>query len=478
MALLWNPADKHADITLSNGDVRMEGGGSWRSARATGPARSSGRWAFAFYPSGGSNRHGIGISQPGDSTLGWYVGGYSTAVGYFTYSSGGWWNGGSSSQVAGQGIDDWWVIACDFDALEIRLFDKTGAQIGAAGAIPAGAEWLPTGSLESSGRFIDISDDPADGWAMPDGYEAWSKPPATHRVAGEVEQDDQAAVRTIRVYDDGSGELLAEQSSAGGQFDIGLASGDPVFVVGVPAAGYQPIVLGPISPAVLADYRAAVLASNPLHYWTMEAGGGDLGSSPRTLAVNNGSPVLGAASLHSQGAAADYDGNSSHDAGGVWGDLAGADGATVELLLQPDALGFGQGYHTAFTANVSSNTGLFVGFFPDGRWYVGGRSSVGESFKDITTVAGDVAVGTTYHLALVLDLPADLMTLYINGAQFAQESEAFSNTAFPGGGASCYIGRNNGGNSFDGRAQDIAVYPRALPVAEIADHYAQLQGVA
>lgn len=42
----WNPSDKHADITLSNGDLTAaHGGGGFKSARAT-VSKSSGKWYF------------------------------------------------------------------------------------------------------------------------------------------------------------------------------------------------------------------------------------------------------------------------------------------------------------------------------------------------------------------------------------------------------------------------------------------------
>lgn len=253
MALVWSPTDKHADISLSNGDSRATKSFSgYRSVRAVGPARNSGKWAFAMY--GVGSQHGYGISEATDTAvISTYVGGAGGSLAYYTFSSGGWYvNDTRGAVVAGQGPNKWSVLACDFDANEIRYFNAAGAQVGATGTIPAGTDWLPTGTLNHAGSYIDISDDPADGWVLPAGYKRWSVNPETHHVAGTVKQDGGSVSREIRVIDAANGELLATADSIGGSFDIGLLSADPVFVQAIPAEGYRPLIKGPLTPAEIA----------------------------------------------------------------------------------------------------------------------------------------------------------------------------------------------------------------------------------
>lgn len=180
--LRWSTTDKHAHISISNDDKRAtKSFTGYKSVRALGPARNSGKWAFAMYAvgNGAGGQHGFGISEATDTAvLSTYVGGAGGSLAYYTFSSGGWYvNDTRGAVVAGQGTGKWSVLACDFDANEIRYFNAAGVQIGATGTIPAGTDWMPTGTLNVSTNYIDISDDPADGWVIPASYNRWTVDP-------------------------------------------------------------------------------------------------------------------------------------------------------------------------------------------------------------------------------------------------------------------------------------------------------------
>lgn len=70
-------------------------------------------------------------------------------------------------------------------------------------------------------------------------------------VSGTVRQGNQPAARTVRLYDQTTGALIAETTSDGttGEYSFELETADPVFVFGVPADGYVPLSRGPVVPA-------------------------------------------------------------------------------------------------------------------------------------------------------------------------------------------------------------------------------------
>ena len=80
MALTWNPDDKNANITLSNGDLTATAvGTSHKSIRAT-ESKSSGKWYWEYTITvGGTQYHGIGLST---AALNSYCGSSSYSWGY------------------------------------------------------------------------------------------------------------------------------------------------------------------------------------------------------------------------------------------------------------------------------------------------------------------------------------------------------------------------------------------------------------
>lgn len=62
MGVTWNPADKHANVVLSNGDLTASANStSWKSVRAT-DSKSSGKWYFECKVSSGTNLMVVGLA--------------------------------------------------------------------------------------------------------------------------------------------------------------------------------------------------------------------------------------------------------------------------------------------------------------------------------------------------------------------------------------------------------------------------------
>lgn len=118
----WNPADKHANVTLSNGNLKAAVSGGWYSVRATIP-KTAGKhyWELTLTARGTACRNGVGSSSaglttaPGDDVYGW---GWQTH-GYIYH------NGTSAAYGAAQATADIISIALDLDNGKI-WFGKNG----------------------------------------------------------------------------------------------------------------------------------------------------------------------------------------------------------------------------------------------------------------------------------------------------------------------------------------------------------------
>lgn len=99
-ATTWDPANKDASITLSNGNLTATGAtagaNAWKSARATG-SQSTGKYYFeaSVVAVDGSNGWMLGVEN-GSGTLSSYIGSTANGAG-FTSTGAFWRNGGSAS---------------------------------------------------------------------------------------------------------------------------------------------------------------------------------------------------------------------------------------------------------------------------------------------------------------------------------------------------------------------------------------------
>ncbi|MGV0961804.1 MAG: SPRY domain-containing protein [Limnohabitans sp.] len=115
----FNPSDKNANFTLSNGNktATYGTGVSWGSARCY-PALSSGKWYFEFIFSGTDSNMMFGVASSSVS-LGSHIGGAATGWAYYA-NNGYKWNGGSNTTYGSAfSAGDKIGVAIDFTAGKI-----------------------------------------------------------------------------------------------------------------------------------------------------------------------------------------------------------------------------------------------------------------------------------------------------------------------------------------------------------------------
>ena len=139
----WNPSDKSAGVSLTNGNLTASvstSGSDGGSVRAT-IGKSSGKWYFEF-TAGSAFYALIGLMTPSA-----YVGPSSypgaDTGGYNYYAQGVKFNGGSQGAYGGTyTAGDIIGVAVDFDARTITFY-KNGTNLGAAFTFSAGLTLFP-----------------------------------------------------------------------------------------------------------------------------------------------------------------------------------------------------------------------------------------------------------------------------------------------------------------------------------------------
>jgi len=108
----WNPADKHADLVLSNGDLTSKTtASSYRAVRAT-MGKSSGKWYFETTIDANTSITGIGVGTTA-AFLGSFVGGDAYGWGYQSLS--GYKRHSGAQLVYGAGFTTGDIIGTAFD---------------------------------------------------------------------------------------------------------------------------------------------------------------------------------------------------------------------------------------------------------------------------------------------------------------------------------------------------------------------------
>lgn len=113
--------------------------------------------------------------------------------------------------------------------------------------------------------------------------------------------------------------------------------------------------------------------------------------------------------------------------------------------------GSGQGY-AIYTGN-DAQLHFYIGR-PGGLHITGGVTGVWD--------------GSWHHVAAVYDGTA--MRIYVDGTQRLSEGETGAIASYTGNFR--MAGYNGGGLAYSGSLDEVAIYPRALPASEVADHYA------
>lgn len=150
----WNPADKGANIVLSNGDLSATNAslGSWHSVRAT-LAKSTGKWQFevTIDASVGAAAIAIGVANS-SANISNYVG--SDANGWSYYGANGNKTNSGSGAAYGATFQQGDIITCYYDADTGTLgFMKNGADQGTI-ATGFSGEIFPMISIYTSSEAI------------------------------------------------------------------------------------------------------------------------------------------------------------------------------------------------------------------------------------------------------------------------------------------------------------------------------------
>ncbi|MFA5478144.1 MAG: SPRY domain-containing protein [Bacteroidales bacterium] len=167
----WNPLDKHASISLSNGDLtaaQMLAG--WRSVRAT-EGRSSGKRYFEVRNDNNYNSHIILGFGPLSLATTTFIG---SSVGSYGYNCDGrkFIAGAASAYGAAYTTGDVIGFALDMDAGTLTCY-KNGVSQGVLASGLSGTLY-PMASLYSSGRQVTVNfGATAFAYSIPDGFSAW-----------------------------------------------------------------------------------------------------------------------------------------------------------------------------------------------------------------------------------------------------------------------------------------------------------------
>jgi len=169
----WNPADKNADITLSNGNLtatKTANNGNYVGLRGT-LSRSSGKWHLEYLVDTAEANMGLGIGNA-TAALDNYVGSSVHSIG--AYSGSVWTNGGSAGAGPSFGSSDVVVVEVDLDAKTYRVAVNTGSYSGPFSFSGATGPFFPMANAQTLGRGFTINTGGSAFTKTPTaGYAAW-----------------------------------------------------------------------------------------------------------------------------------------------------------------------------------------------------------------------------------------------------------------------------------------------------------------
>jgi hypothetical protein len=184
MTTTWNPADKHADVVLSGGNLIATIGGvsNWYNARSTSDgAKSTGKWYYEITLTAGVECF-IGIGTSSQSlALGAYLGGSAESWGYYSGSGAVYHSGGTSGARSTWTTGDVIGVAYDGTADTVSFY-KNGVLEGAAETGVTGT-FYPMVSLFNGASVT--ANFGASTWAYdpPSGYAGYEAGPPTPGIA-------------------------------------------------------------------------------------------------------------------------------------------------------------------------------------------------------------------------------------------------------------------------------------------------------
>ncbi|YCM44528.1 LamG domain-containing protein [Verrucomicrobiaceae bacterium 227] len=155
----------------------------------------------------------------------------------------------------------------------------------------------------------------------------------------------------------------------------------------------------------------------------------------------------------SSGGSLDFDGASFLDTGAP---SAGLSDYTISMWINGDSVSdkwfFGtgaQGLHLGVRSTPDSGP---VNTLSQGHW--------GNDSDGTTTILAN----TWYHTTFTYDSATDMQTIYLNGVQESQTVKAGPNNTS----TNLILGGRNGGGSWDGRVDDLAIWDSVISPADIA----------
>lgn len=209
----WNPADKAATVTLSNGNkTAVASGGSVRSVYGV----IGGKWYWEYNISSGSDQM-VGVATPAAALGNWP--GQDAQAWAYEKSSGGIWNNGSTIQtVAASGTNI--GILLDATAKTLR-FRRNGVLVGSDITL-TGSVWHAIFGYGST--CVANFGASSFAYSVPAGYNP-GLGVLTYEISGNVKDAAGAnAARVVRAYRRDTGALAGSATSDAGTGNYTLAT--------------------------------------------------------------------------------------------------------------------------------------------------------------------------------------------------------------------------------------------------------------
>ena len=254
-------------------------------------------------------------------------------------------------------------------------------------------------------------------------------------------------------------------------------------------AGLLAVVLG-VTTTALADYPSTVSSLGPVGYWRLNE---TTQPAAADVAVNSGS--LG------DGAVAYYQGAASHPTTGVLNgraDTAAAFDASAgtfafvpyNAALNPAGAFSAEAWlnpaveNAAGTLTCAISSGQFAAprsgwliYQSDTGWNLRMYNQNGTATSLSITGGGAPVPGAWHHLVVSFD--GTNATLYVNGKSAATGTPTGTPNFVPGAsGGFAIAGRADSSFFWNGSADEVAIYPKALSEAEVTAHYANATSAA
>lgn len=254
MTQAWNPADKHADIALSGGDlIATATATSWKSVRAL-DGEPAGKWYFEVLISGASNNHMVGVGNASAPLSSYFA---STADGFAFRSDGQkWTNAAQSSYGSAYTNGDVVGVAVDMDNGAIWFAINGTWQAGASASEIEAGNTTNAAYTGLSGEFFPMYSpfDTGIGCTARFASVDWTQSAPTGFIAfGELAGVATMALEQFVVEALGQAILALDQSvdPLGEGLATQVLRQNVALAVGVPAQQFAQTVEGIISRAVV-----------------------------------------------------------------------------------------------------------------------------------------------------------------------------------------------------------------------------------